>query len=79
MVTLGHLTIGCNMDFLCMDLIYLEILVFSSHNLMGHATYSPLETGSFEDPKTLFIDFFIIIKNNMDQINCWISEQRKYS
>lgn len=30
MVTLGHLTIGCNMDFLCMDLIYLEILVFSS-------------------------------------------------
>lgn len=29
MVMLGHLTIECNMDFLCTDLIYLEILVFS--------------------------------------------------
>lgn len=30
MVTLGHLTVECNMYFLCMDLIYSEILVFSS-------------------------------------------------
>ena len=46
---------------------------------MGHATYSALKTGSFEEPETLFIDFFIIIKDNMNQINHQISEQRKYS
>ena len=46
---------------------------------MGHATYSALKTGSFEDPETLFIDFFIIIKDNMNQIKHQISEQRKYS
>ena len=62
-----------------LDVTLIKILVFSSHNLMGHATYSPLETGSFEDLKTLFIDFFIIIKDNMDQINHQIPEQRKYS